>query len=105
MRLMRAAWYERKGRAADVLQLGQLPRPEPGPDEVLVAVKASAVNPSDTKARGGARGNLAMPFPRVIPHQDGAGVMLHLAAGGTVGESGVARQQPGGERGRQQPAA
>lgn len=34
----------------------------------------SGVNPSDVKARSGARGP-AMPFPRVIPHSDGMGVV------------------------------
>lgn len=73
---MRAAWYERKGPAKDVLVVGELPTPEPGPDELLVRVRASGVNPSDTKGRGGARGNVAMPFPRIVPHQDGAGEVV-----------------------------
>jgi NADPH2:quinone reductase len=78
---MKAAWYERKGPAHEVLQVGEAPRPAPGPGEVLVRVRASGVNPSDTKGRGGARGNLAMPFPRVIPHQDGAGVIEAVGDG------------------------
>jgi NADPH2:quinone reductase len=73
---MRAAWYERKGAARDVLQVGEAPRPEPGPGELLVRVRASGVNPSDTKGRGGARGRTEMPFPRIIPHQDGAGEVI-----------------------------
>jgi NADPH2:quinone reductase len=52
-----------------------LPKPVAGPGEVLVAIRASAVNPSDTKGRGGARGNVAMPFPLIIPHQDGSGII------------------------------
>ena len=70
---MRAAWYERKGPAAEVLVVGERPTPEPGPGELLIRVRASGVNPSDTKGRGGARGNTAMPFPLIVPHQDGAG--------------------------------
>ena len=67
---MQAVWYERKGTAREVLQFGERPLPEPGPDEVRVRVHISAVNPSDTKQRGGARANVTMPFPVVIPHQD-----------------------------------
>src|SRR4051812_20153459 len=78
---MKAAWYERKGPAGEVLQVGDLPRPEPAAGEVLVAVRASAVNPSDTKGRGGARGNTVMPFPRIVPHQDGAGVIEAVGPG------------------------
>ena len=48
-RQMRAAWYERKGAAREVLQVGELPIPEPGPGEVRVQVAVSGINPSDTK--------------------------------------------------------
>lgn len=78
---MRAVWYERKGPAREVLNVGELPTPEPGPGEVGVRVHVSAVNPSDTKQRGGARGNITMPFERVIPHQDGAGVVDAVGTG------------------------
>lgn len=78
---MKAAFYERKGPAAEVIELGELERPAPGPGEVLVAVHASGVNPSDTKGRGGARGNVVMPFPRIVPHQDGAGVIEAVGEG------------------------
>jgi NADPH:quinone reductase len=73
---MRAAWYERKGPAAAVLSVGERPTPEPRPGELLIRVRASGVNPSDTKARGGFRGNTDMPFPLIIPHQDGAGEVV-----------------------------
>ena len=72
---MKAVWYERKGPAQEVLHLGEQPMPEPAAGEVRVRIHVSAVNPSDTKTRGGARGNVAMPFPVIIPHQDGAGVI------------------------------
>lgn len=78
---MRAASYDRKGPAAEVLSLGDLARPAPAPGEVLVRVHASGINPSDTKGRGGARGNSAMPFPRIVPHQDGAGVIEAVGDG------------------------
>jgi NADPH:quinone reductase len=74
-RLMRAAWYERKGAAHEVIQIGEISIPEPGPGEVRVRVAVSGINPSDTKGRTGWRGRTDMPFPRIIPHQDGAGVI------------------------------
>ena len=76
---MKAVYYERKGAARDVLILGERPRPEPGPDEVLVRVITSGVNPTDTKARSGWR-SVPMAFPWVIPHQDGAGVIEAVGA-------------------------
>lgn len=70
---MRAIAYSRNGPAAEVLELRDLPRPEPEPGEVRVRVVFSGVNPSDAKARAGARGPLAHPL--VVPHSDGAGVI------------------------------
>ena len=72
---MKAAYYEQKGTARDVLKVGTVERPEPGPGELLIRIAASGVNPSDTKGRQGARGNTSMPFARIIPHQDGSGVI------------------------------
>lgn len=71
---MRAVWYDRQGPAAEVLQAGELPAPEPGPAEVRVRMTRSGVNPGDTKKRRGWLGS-SMPFPGVIPHSDGAGVV------------------------------
>ena len=85
---MKAAWFQRKGPAAEVLQVGERPDPTPSRGEVRVRVVVSAVNPSDTKNRSGMRG-MAMPFPLVIPHQDGAGVIDQVGEGvdpGRVGE-------------------
>lgn len=77
---MRAAWYERTGPAREVLQVGELPTPEPGAGEVRVRLATSGVNPSDVKTRGGLR-SAALPFPRIIPHSDGAGVIDAAGAG------------------------
>src|ERR1700694_1408706 len=68
---MRAAYYEANGPAAQVLQLGDLATPEPGPGEVRVRLATSGVNPSDVKSREGRTRKIA--FSRVIPHSDGAG--------------------------------
>lgn len=77
---MKACWYERTGPAREVLQFGDMPTPEPGPGEVRVKIAVTAVNPSDTKGRSGWRGR-GMPFPRVVPHQDGAGIIDKLGPG------------------------
>jgi len=49
--------------------------PEPGPGEVRVAVRVSGVNPTDWKARRGSGGDGQLPFPEVVPNQDGAGTV------------------------------
>ena len=71
---MKAAYYDRLGGARQVLTVGDLPTPTPGPGEVRVRIDWSGVNPSDVKSRLGARSPV-MPFPRIIPHSDGAGVI------------------------------
>ena len=80
MPTMQAAFYERTGPAAEVLQLGALPVPEPAAGEVRVRVQWSGVNPSDVKARAGLRSSV-MPFPRVVPHSDGMGVVDAVGSG------------------------
>ncbi len=77
---MRAVWYERQGPASEVLQVGELPAPEAGPGEVRVRISRSGINPGDTKKRRGWLGS-EMPFPRVIPHSDGAGVIESVGRG------------------------
>jgi NADPH:quinone reductase len=68
---MRAVLYSHAGEP-EVLRLVERPVPEPGPGEVRVAVKVSGVNPTDWKARRGG-GDGQLPFPEVVPNQDGAG--------------------------------
>ena len=77
---MRAAYIEKTGPAESIL-VGDLPRPEPGPGQVLVKVRASSVNPIDTYIRSGM---VAMPmsFPFVIG-ADLAGVVESLGPGAT----------------------
>ena len=79
-RAMQAASYERQGAAREVLTVGELPVPSPGPGEVAVAVHASGINPSDLKFRSGWNG-LPIGFERVIPHQDGAGIITAVGQG------------------------
>ena len=71
---MRAAYYTQLGAARDVLRLGELDTPVPGPGDIRVRVRVSGINPSDWKARLRGRGG-GLPFPMIIPHSDGAGVV------------------------------
>jgi NADPH2:quinone reductase len=68
---LRAAAYEKNGPAREVLRVGDVETPEPGPGEVRIRLQTSGVNPSDVKSREGRTRKLA--YPRVIPHSDGAG--------------------------------
>ena len=77
---MKAAWYEKQGPPQDVLTVGEMPDPIPGPGEVRIRIAASGINPGDTKKRGDVFG-LGMPYPRVIPHSDGAGIVDAVGAG------------------------
>jgi NADPH2:quinone reductase len=84
---MKAAWYERQGPAREVLTVGSLADPVPGPGEVRVRIALSGINPVDVKRRAGGRG--ALDGPRVVPHFDGAGVIDAVGDGidpGRVGE-------------------
>ena len=73
---MKAAWYEKTGEAKKVLQIGELENPSPSKGEVLVKIKTSGINPSDVKTRAGARGEIQ--FPKIIPHSDGAGIIIDV---------------------------
>ena len=75
---MRAVWYEENGDAS-VLQVGEMPDPVPGPGEVRVRVVTSGVNPSDWKRRQGSTARIN--FPRIIPNQDGAGIIEQVGDG------------------------
>jgi NADPH2:quinone reductase len=75
---MLAGWYEKNGAAREVLRVGEQPDPVPGRGEVRVRVHASAVNPSDVKARAGSRPVIP---PRVIPNSDAAGEIDRVGPG------------------------
>lgn len=49
----------------DVFELQEIPRPFPGPGQVLLRVRASSVNPIDTKIRSGLLSHLA-PDPMIL---------------------------------------
>jgi NADPH2:quinone reductase len=84
---MLAAWYERPGPAAEVLEVGEMPDPDPAPGEVRVRLTMSGINPGDTKKRGDWVG-YGMPYPRVIPHSDGAGVIDAVGDGVDTARTG-----------------
>lgn len=77
---MKAAWYEELGAARDVLVVDETAVPTVGAGEVLVRVYASGINPSDVKQRSG-WGGLKMRSARVIPHNDGAGIIEAVGDG------------------------
>ena len=63
----------------DTLKLSEMPRPEPGPGEVQVELRAASVNHLDLWVRRGIAG-VRYPLP-LVPGCDGAGVIAALGAG------------------------
>src|SRR6201981_3389862 len=76
---MRAAWYEKQGPAREVFVVGEMPDPRAAAGEVRIRIAASGVNPGDVKKRQDSFG-IGMPYPRVIPHSDGAGTVDAVGA-------------------------
>ena len=63
---MRAVYFERHG-PPDVLTLGERPDPRPGPNDVLVRVRACALNRLDLYTRAGQRGTrLSLGEPHIL---------------------------------------
>ncbi len=77
---MKAAWFSEFGPARDVLQVGVFETPEPAHGEVLIRMRTSGVNPSDTKKRLGSFPDLLNDGP-VIPNSDGAGIIEAVGTG------------------------
>jgi NADPH:quinone reductase-like Zn-dependent oxidoreductase len=71
----------------EVLELVEVPRPQPRPTEVLVQVRACGVNPVDWKTRAGEGLSYSLPF---IPGWDASGVVVDAVPG-------VTRFRPGDE--------
>ena len=65
----------------EVLELVELPRPEPGPGELLVRVEHAGVNFVDVYHR---RGWYAKPLP-FVPGEEGAGTVIAAGAGALPG--------------------
>jgi len=79
--MMRAAYIEEHG-GLERLQVGELPQPEAGDGEVVVAVKAAALNHLDIWLRKG-RPGLNFRFPHILG-SDAAGVVARVGEGVTT---------------------
>src|ERR1700721_1727917 len=66
--MSRAVRFDRHG-GIDVLQVEEVDRPVPGPDEVLVRVKAAGINPGEAMIREGAFADL---WPATFPSGQGS---------------------------------
>jgi NADPH2:quinone reductase len=76
---VRAITYRRTG-GPDVLELVDLPAPDPGPGEVRVRLAFSGVNPTDWKSRSGATAG-ALAGDHQVPNQDGSGTVEAVGQG------------------------
>ncbi len=77
---MKAVRFDDYG-GVDVLEVRDVARPEPGPDQVLVEVRAASINPSEGKIRAGLVRDF---FPATFPSGEGsdlAGVVEEVGAG------------------------
>lgn len=99
---MRAVVYRTTGDP-DVLELVDRPEPDVAPGEVKVRVARSGVNPTDWRSRRGSGPSQDLPFPEVVPGQDGSGTIVAVGSGvepARVGERvwiwEAAWQRPGG---------
>jgi NADPH:quinone reductase-like Zn-dependent oxidoreductase len=61
------------------LKFAEVATPEPGPNDVLVKVKAASVNPVDTKIARGYGGPSQRPLPHVLG-RDGAGTVAKVGS-------------------------
>jgi len=59
---MKAIYVERVG-PPEVLIYGDLPEPQPGPNDVLIRVRATSLNRLDVFIREGSHGPLCTPAP------------------------------------------
>ena len=86
----------------EVFEQREILRPAPGPGQVLVRVKASSVNPVDTKIRSGMLAAMAPEAPRVlgcdmsgIVEETGAGVADFSPGDEVYGSPGGVKGHPG----------
>ena len=84
---MKAAFARSYGPAR-VIEVGELPDPEPMPGQVVVRVHAASLNPIDHKLRSGnLRPLLRLRFPAVLGF-DLAGEIVQIGSGATTWEIG-----------------
>jgi NADPH:quinone reductase-like Zn-dependent oxidoreductase len=91
---MKAVRFNQYG-GIDVLAVTDVPRPEPGPGQVLVKVKAAGINPGEAKIR---EGMLHDRFPATFPSGEGTDLagIVEASGPGATGFAGV-RFAPGDE--------
>lgn len=75
---MKALFFEEHG-GPEVLRIGEVPTPEPGPDQALVEVEACSLNHHDVFTRRGMPG-IDTPLP-MVPGCDAAGVLAEVGDG------------------------
>ncbi len=92
---MKTVYFNNHGNL-DVLEYGTMPDPQPGPGQVLVRLRAAALNHLDLWVRAGWPGiKLALPH---IPGADGAGEIAEIGEGvsdWSVGENVVINSNMG----------
>ncbi|WP_300614058.1 NADP-dependent oxidoreductase [Trebonia sp.] len=84
---MKAVRFSEYG-SVEVLNVVEVPRPVPGPGQVLVQVKAAGVNPGEAKVR---EGFLHSRWPATFPSGEGsdlAGIVAELGQGVTGAAAG-----------------
>jgi NADPH:quinone reductase-like Zn-dependent oxidoreductase len=84
---MKAVRFDQYG-GTDVLTVADVPRPEPGPGQVLVRVKAAGINPGEAKIR---EGLLHERWPATFPSGQGSDLAGIVEASGAdaAGFAGV----------------
>jgi len=75
---LKAIQFSQAGAARDVLKRVEIEPTPPGPDDVLIRVAYSAVNPTDVKRRGSGRELGALSV--ITPNNDGAGIIEAVGA-------------------------
>jgi NADPH:quinone reductase-like Zn-dependent oxidoreductase len=84
---MKAVYYKEFGNA-EVLQVGELPKPKPAADEVLVQVGAAGVNPIDRRLRNGELKDFFKREWPIIPGWDVAGRIVEVGEEVTSWQAG-----------------
>jgi zinc-binding alcohol dehydrogenase family protein len=71
---MKAIGFDRYG-GPDMLEVVEIPDPEPGPRDIVVRVKAAGVNPVDAKVRARKEAGSPVEEPPLVPGWDAAGTV------------------------------
>jgi NADPH:quinone reductase-like Zn-dependent oxidoreductase len=87
---MKAAVFQQFGTPEQIVQLAEVPTPEPGRGEVLVRMLASPINPSDLLYIEGRYGLKPKSFP-AIPGFEGVGI-VERSGGGLLGRLRVGKR-------------